>query len=74
MIREEDDPFSIVVSDMVKAKPATGAINIIDLANIYSCSFIASEDAGRLYCNNSFEVIGRMDNTDIRGCSLMTIG
>lgn len=74
LIREEDDPFSIVVPDMIKAKPATGAINIIDLANLYSCSFIACEDAGRLYSNNSFEVLGRMDNTDIRGCSLMTIG
>lgn len=74
LIREEDDPFSIILPDMTKAKPATGAINIIDLANLYSCSFIASEDAGRLYSNNSFEVLGRMDNTDIRGCSLMTIG
>ncbi|MBP6023215.1 MAG: acyl transferase [Ferruginibacter sp.] len=73
LIREEDDPFSIILPDMVKAKPVTGAINIIDLANLYSCSFIASEDAGRLFSNNSFEVLGRMDNTDIRGCSLMTI-
>ena len=73
LIREEDDPFSIILPDAVKAKPITGAINIIDLANIYSCSFIATQDAGRLYNNKSFEVLGRMDNTDIRGCSLMTI-
>jgi hypothetical protein len=49
----------------------TGAINIIDLANIYSCSFIATDDAGKLYPDGSFEVLGRLDNSDIRGCSLM---
>ncbi len=73
LIREEDDPFSIILHDAVKEKPFTGSINIIDLANIYSCSFIATEDAGRLYSNKSFEVLGRMDNSDIRGCSLMSI-
>jgi hypothetical protein len=50
-----------------------GVINIIDLANIYSCSFIATDDAGKLYGDGSFEVIGRIDNSDIRGCSLMAI-
>jgi len=50
-----------------------GAINIIDLANIYSCSFIATDDAGALYDNGSFEVLGRIDNSDIRGCSLMAM-
>jgi hypothetical protein len=55
------------------SKPATGVINIIDLANIYSCSFIATDDAGRLYNDGSFEVIGRIDNSDIRGCSLMIV-
>jgi hypothetical protein len=49
----------------------SGAINIIDLANIHSCSFIATDDAGRLYPDGSFEVLGRIDNSDIRGCSLM---
>ena len=49
----------------------SGAINIIDLANVYSCSFIATEDAGKLHEDGSFEVLGRMDNSDIRGCSLM---
>jgi hypothetical protein len=73
VIREEDDPFSIYTDDEVKEKAITGALNIIDLANIYSCSFIATDDAGRLYNNGSFEVIGRIDNSDIRGCSLMTI-
>ena len=50
-----------------------GVINVIDLANIYSCSFIATDDAGKLYGDGSFEVIGRIDNSDIRGCSLMAI-
>ncbi len=49
----------------------TGGINIIDLANINSCSFIATQDLGRVYSNDSFEVIGRFDNSDIRGCNLM---
>ena len=51
----------------------TGAINIIDLANIYSCSFIASDDVGKLYTDGSFEVLGRMDGSDLRGCSLMVV-
>ena len=50
-----------------------GAINIIDLANIYSCSFIATDDAGRLYSDGSFEILGRMDGSDLRGCSLLTV-
>jgi hypothetical protein len=73
LIREEDDPFTIYLASDIKEKPITGAINIIDLANIYSCSFIATDDAGRLHGNESFEVLGRMDNSDIRGCSLMTL-
>ena len=51
----------------------TGAINIIDLANVYSCSFIATDDAGKLYADGSFEVLGRIDDSDVRGCSLMTL-
>ncbi len=71
LIREEDDPFAIYAAG---DKPtAAGAINVIDLANIYSCSFIATEDAGRLYTDGSFEVMGRLDNTDIRGCSLLML-
>jgi hypothetical protein len=50
----------------------TGALNIIDLANIYSCSFIASDDLGRLN-DKGFEVLGRMDNSEIRGCNLLTL-
>jgi hypothetical protein len=71
LLREEDDPFAIHVADA--SKTTSGAINIIDLANIYSCSFIATEDAGKLYSDNSFEILGRLDNTDIRGCSLLAL-
>ena len=66
-LREEDDPFA------VHSKAGRGVINIVDLANIYSCSFIATDDAGRLYDDRSFEVLGRIDNTDIRGCSLLAV-
>jgi phenylacetate-coenzyme A ligase PaaK-like adenylate-forming protein len=51
----------------------TGGINIIDLANINSCSFIATQDLGRVYNNGTFEIIGRFDNSDIRGCNLMAL-
>jgi len=51
----------------------TGGINIIDLANVNSCAFISTQDLGRVYSDGSFEVIGRFDNSDIRGCNLMTI-
>jgi phenylacetate-coenzyme A ligase PaaK-like adenylate-forming protein len=70
IIREEDDPFALQTK---VSKPTTGLINVIDLANIYSCSFIATDDVGKLYNDDSFEVLGRKDNSDIRGCSLMTI-
>jgi phenylacetate-coenzyme A ligase PaaK-like adenylate-forming protein len=73
VIREEDDPFTVYTAEDFKQKPVTGVINIIDLANIYSCSFIASNDIGRLNSNESFEVLGRMDNSDMRGCSLMAV-
>lgn len=49
----------------------TGGLNIIDLANKYSCSFIATQDLGRLHNDDTFEVLGRFDNSDIRGCNLM---
>ena len=51
----------------------TGGINVIDLANINSCAFIATQDLGRVFNDNSFEVIGRFDNSDIRGCNLMVL-
>jgi len=49
----------------------TGGINIIDLANIHSVAFIETEDAGKVYEDGSFEIIGRLDNSDVRGCNLM---
>jgi hypothetical protein len=73
LVRNEDDPFEIR-SAPDNGKPfAGGAINIIDLANIYSCSFIATDDAGKIYADGSFEITGRLDNSDIRGCGLMII-
>jgi len=51
----------------------SGAINIIDLANLYSCSFIATGDIGRVFPDGSFEINGRMDHAEIRGCNLMVI-
>ncbi|MCY7421739.1 MAG: acyl transferase [Chitinophagaceae bacterium] len=62
--RDEDDPLQ--VHDTGK-----GLLNIIDLANINSCSFIATDDVALIYEDNSFEVIGRMDASDLRGCSLL---
>ena len=70
MLRSEDDPFEI---KSTSEKPITGAVNVIDLANIYSCSFIATDDMGKLYPDGSFEIIGRLENSDIRGCGLMVI-
>ena len=51
----------------------SGGLNIIDLANVNSCSFIATQDLGRVYPNGTFEVLGRFDNSDIRGCNLMVL-
>lgn len=51
----------------------TGGINVIDLANIYSCAFIATQDLGKTYRDGSFEVLGRFDSSDIRGCNLMVL-
>ena len=66
IVREEDDPLSTHVT-------GTGVLNVIDLANIYSCSFIATDDAGKVYEDGSFEVMGRTDGSDLRGCSLMVV-
>jgi hypothetical protein len=69
VIRDETDPFAL----MYDGKNASGGINIIDLANLYSCSFIATDDAGKIYPDGSFEVMGRLDYSDLRGCSLMVM-
>ncbi|RFZ81104.1 acyl transferase [Mucilaginibacter terrenus] len=63
--RDTNDPLTLIEGEK------TGGINIIDLANINSCSFIATQDLGRVYADGSFEVLGRFDNSDIRGCNLM---
>lgn len=73
LLREENDPLAIKSNKEVTKKYISGVINVIDLCNLYSCSFIATDDAGRLYADGSFEVLGRMDNSDMRGCSLMAV-
>ncbi len=65
LVREASDPLSVARIG------STGGINVIDLANIYSCSFIATQDLGRINQDDSFEVLGRFDNSDVRGCNLM---
>ena len=66
LVRSEDDPL------LVSTK-GTGVLQIIDLANMDSCAFIATEDVGTVYENGSFEVLGRLDNADLRGCSLLVV-
>jgi hypothetical protein len=66
-IRDTEDAFTYV------SEGKTGGINVIDLANINSCSFIATQDLGEKNPNHSFEVLGRFDHSDIRGCNLMVI-
>jgi non-ribosomal peptide synthetase component F len=63
LLRDPADPFS------VGEDRADGAINVIDLANVDSCAFIETKDLARRHANGAFEVLGRMDNSDIRGCS-----
>ena len=55
----------------IDSNKRTGPLNIIDLANYYSCSFIATDDVGKKHKNFEFEVLGRMDESEIRGCNLM---
>ncbi len=67
LTRETEDPFHILGTNK------TGGLNIIDLANSNSCSFIATQDLGRVEANGDFQVIGRFDHSDIRGCNLMAL-
>ncbi len=67
LIRDTEDALTYV------ADGKTGGVNVIDLANINSCSFIATQDLGKKQPNNSFEILGRFDHSDIRGCNLMVI-
>lgn len=66
LTRDTEDPLSLVENQ-------TGGINIIDLANVNSCSFIATQDLGKVNSNGNFVVLGRFDNSDIRGCNLMVL-
>ena len=66
MARDEEDPLG-------KGQTGKGVLQLIDLANVYSCSFITTEDVGRVYEDGRFEVWGRLDHSDIRGCSLMVL-
>jgi phenylacetate-coenzyme A ligase PaaK-like adenylate-forming protein len=66
LVRDEDDPLNLHDS-------GEGLLNIIDLANRDSCAFIATDDVVKLHKDGSFEVLGRMDNSDIRGCSLLVV-
>lgn len=66
LLRDDEDPFSIRTA-------GTGIVNVIDLANIHSCSFIATDDAGKVYSDGSFEILGRVDGSDMRGCSLLVV-
>jgi phenylacetate-coenzyme A ligase PaaK-like adenylate-forming protein len=65
LIRDPNDPFSYL------PKGLSGGINVIDLANRYSCAFIATQDLGKLKDHDTFEVLGRFDASDIRGCNLL---
>ena len=67
LTRDTEDALSI------NASGKNGGINVIDLANYNSCSFIATQDLGKVYENETFEIIGRFDNSDIRGCNLMVL-
>ena len=67
LIRDTEDALNYVTTGK------SGGINVIDLANYNSCSFIATQDLGKMHSSNSFEVLGRFDNSDIRGCNLMVL-
>ena len=67
LTRDTEDALTILPQQQ------NGGINVIDLANVNSCSFIATQDLGKVYPNGTFEIIGRFDNSDIRGCNLMVL-
>ncbi|TLF46821.1 LuxE/PaaK family acyltransferase [Maribacter aurantiacus] len=67
LVRDTEDPFSLLPIGK------TGGVNVIDLANVNSCSFIATQDLGKLNESGKFEVLGRFDHSDIRGCNLMAL-
>ena len=66
LLRDDEDPLRVIAT-------GSGVVNVIDLANIHSCSFIATDDAGKVYPDGSFEILGRVDGSDMRGCSLLVV-
>lgn len=67
LVRDTEDPLTYLKNGK------SGGINVIDLANINSCSFIATQDLGKINHDGTFEIIGRFDNSDVRGCNLMVL-
>jgi phenylacetate-coenzyme A ligase PaaK-like adenylate-forming protein len=67
LIRDTNDPLSLI------GENRSGGVNIIDFANLNSCAFIATQDVGKIIDNTSFEILGRFDNSDVRGCNLLVI-
>ncbi|MEN8764895.1 MAG: acyl transferase [Wenyingzhuangia sp.] len=65
LIRDTEDALSLLPNEK------SGGINVIDLANINSCSFVATQDLGKTYSDGTFDVLGRFDNSDLRGCNLL---
>jgi hypothetical protein len=66
LVRPQDDPFQMQTS-------GAGLLCVADLANVHSCAFIETADLGRVFEDGSFEVLGRVDNSDVRGCSLLAL-
>ena len=73
LLRSEDNPLQTYSNLYKENETKRGVVNVIDLANIDSCSFIATEDTGIIYSDDTFEITGRLNNSDIRGCGLMII-
>ena len=71
---EPEESIATVLTPVRVNEEKSGAINIIDLANLDSCSFIATDDLGKTNDDGTFEVMGRMDYSDVRGCNLMWEG
>ena len=67
LTRDTEDALTLVGANK------TGGLNVVDLANYNSCSFIATQDLGKVHKNGRFEVLGRFDHSDIRGCNLMVM-
>ena len=71
LLRSAEDPF--LLSDADGRPLQSGLVNVIDLANLHSCSFVATDDIGRLSGDGAFEILGRLDHSDMRGCSLLVV-